>query len=281
MSRHAPETGWHRRSRLAICTFTLLFCAEAAYGVRLEVDRDAAAWAHVGAAVLLWLHIGGGTAGLVSGVAASLSKKGSRLHRQAGRVFLVSMFVAYLIGAGVAPFLNEGQRPNLVAGILALYLLVSGVAAARRRDFRAGGWERAGLGIALVITGMGLWFAYQGANSASGTVDGSPPQAFVIFVVAGLVAAADEVNVLVRGSLGHAARRTRHLWRMSVSFFIASGSLFLGQPQLFPAWFNESPLPALLAAAPLLVMFTEIARGWLERRARVQPAAADASRRVQ
>ena len=48
------------------------------------------------------------------------------------------MFVTYLIGAGVAPFLETGQRPNFVAGVLALYLLTSGVMAAMRRDFRAG-----------------------------------------------------------------------------------------------------------------------------------------------
>ncbi len=93
-----------------------------------------------------------------------------------------------------------------------------------------------------------------GANSVTGTVDGSPPQAFYIFIIAGSLAAAGEINVLVRRKLSQVARKTRHLWRMCFSFFIASGSLFFGQPQVFPDWFNGSVLPGSLAVVPLLVM---------------------------
>ena len=107
----------------------------------------------------------------------------------------------------MAPFPDAGQRPNIVAGVLALYLQISGVAAAR--------------------------------------------------VSFGSVAAAGEVRVLLLGRLERTARLTRHRWRMCASCFIASGSLFFGQPQVFPAWFNASPVPALLAFAPILVMM-----GW-------------------
>lgn len=231
-----------------------LFGAHTAYAVRLDVGSNAPGWTHFGSMALLFLHIGGGTVGLIAGATASLSRKGGKVHRLAGRVFLVSMFIAYLIGAAVAPFLTEGQRPNFVAGILALYLLVTGVMAARRRDFRAGASEQVGLAIALLIAGLGVWFMYAGTNSASETVDGSPPEAFLVFVVAGSIAAAGEINVLVRRKLSESARRIRHVWRMCFSFFIASGSLFLGQSQVFPEWFNGSILPALLALAPLLVM---------------------------
>ena len=222
---------------------------------RLELAPEAPVWAHFGAAVLLYLHIAGGAVGLVTGAMASATRKGGRIHRLSGKIFFVSMFVAYLIGAGVAPFLSEGQRPNFVAGILALYLLISGLMAARRRQFQAGNWEKAGLAIALLITGLGGWFAYLGANSETGTVDGSPPQAFILFITAGTIAAVEEFFVLVRGKLSELGRKTRHLWRMCFSFFIASGSLFFGQPQVFPSWFSESILPVLLGFAPLLVMF--------------------------
>ncbi len=234
------------------CTAVLI--ADTAHAVTLEVGPEAPLWAHVGASALLYLHIGGGTVGLVAGATASASRKGGRVHRVAGKFFFVSMFVAYLIGAAVAPFLTEGQRPNFIAGILALYLLITGVMAARRSDFRAGNSEKIGLAIALLITGTGVMFAYQGANSVTGTVDGSPPQAFYIFIIAGSLAAAGEINVLVRRKLSQVARKTRHLWRMCFSFFIASGSLFFGQPQVFPDWFNESVLPGSLAVVPLLVM---------------------------
>ncbi|MCZ6852320.1 MAG: hypothetical protein O7G86_00250 [Gammaproteobacteria bacterium] len=231
-----------------------LFGADVAYAVKLEVDADASRWAHIGAGVLLYLHIGGGAIGLVAGSTASLVRKGGVVHRAAGKVFLGSMFIAYVIGAGVAPFLSEGQRPNFVAGILALYLLITGVLAAKRRNFQASRAEYVGLVIALTITALGVLFAVMGANSESGTVDGSPPQAFYLFVIAGLAAAGGELNVIIKRSLSEVARKSRHLWRMCVSFFFASGSLFLGQPQVFPDWFNESIFPIFLAFIPILVM---------------------------
>ncbi len=246
---------------LAMALFIGLMCTGgAAHAARLEVSLDAPLLAHMGAALLLYLHIGGGTVGLASGFTASFSEKGAVLHRMAGKVFLVSMFVTYLIGAGVAPFLTEGQRPNFVAGILALYLLISGVAAARRQTFDAGQVEIIGLVAAVAITGMGLLFMAMGARNETGTVDGSPPQAFLIFTIAGSAAAFGELNVLVRRRLSEQARIARHLWRMCASFFIASGSLFLGQPQFFPDWFNQSLLPLALAFFPIGVLLVWMTR---------------------
>lgn len=228
--------------------------AGTAHAATLQVDPDAAAWAHIGAAFLLYAHIGGGVVGLISGLAASFSRKGSPLHRTSGKIFLVSMFITYLVGAGVAPFLTEGQRPNFVAGVLALYLLISGVMAAKRRTFTAGRAEVVGLLVAITITGLGIMFMVMGANSESGTVDGSPPQAFYLFILVGSIAAVGELNVLIRKQISQTAGVIRHLWRMCCSFFFASASLFLGQPQVFPDWFNQTPFPFLLAFLPLFIM---------------------------
>lgn len=236
---------------LLVC-ICLIYAGDA-YATRLEVSPNASAWAHLGATILLYLHIGGGTVGLLAGATASIAQKGRPVHRAAGKVFLISMFITYTIGAGVAPFLTDGQRPNFVGGILALYLLITGVIAARRRVFHAGPAEIVGLLIALLITGMGILFMLMGANNGTGTVDGSPPQAFFLFVFVGSIAAAGELNVIIRRTLSNTARIVRHLWRMCFSFFFASGSLFLGQPQLFPDWFNASILPILLALTPIII----------------------------
>src|SRR5210317_365036 len=102
----------------------------------LQIPEGAPSWAHFGAAALLYLHIAGGLIGIVAGAVASAAKKGGKLHRRSGRFFFGGMLVAYVIAAVVAPFLATGQRPNFVAGILALYLLLSGVSAAGRRHFK-------------------------------------------------------------------------------------------------------------------------------------------------
>jgi uncharacterized membrane protein len=245
--------------RVAILVLALSLCALAfggatAHAARLELSPDAPGLAHAGAALLLYFHIGGGIIGLLAGALAIASRKGGTTHRSVGNVFFVSMLVTYLIGAGVAPFLTEGQRTNFVAGILALYLLISGWRTATRQGNKAGPAEMFGFVIALAVTALGLLFMHMAANSPNGTVDGSPPQAFLVFVVAGSVAAVGELNVLLRRGISGAARVARHLWRMCFSLFIASGSLFLGQPQVFPDWFKATPLPFAFALAPLVAM---------------------------
>lgn len=220
----------------------------------LKIQDTAPSWMHVGATLLLFGHIGGGALGLGSGLMAGFSRKGGRMHRISGKVFFVSMFVAYLIGAGVAPFLETGQRPNFVAGILALYLLVSGAAAARTKAVQSGWPIWLGAMTALLITTLGVTFFLMGAGHETGTVDGSPPQAFVLFIVAGGAALIGEASLIWRKRLIGKARIARHLWRMCASFFFASGSLFFGQPQVFPDWFNASLLPLLCGFLPLFLL---------------------------
>jgi hypothetical protein len=187
------------------------------------------------------------------------------------------MFAAYAIGAGVAPFLDTGQRPNFVAGIMALYLLISGAMAARRRDARAGAPEVIGLIVALSITVAGVIFMRMGAASPSGTVDGSPPQAFFLFTIAGAFAAAGELHVLVRKQLSNVSRIARHLWRMCFSLFIASGSFFLGQQQVFPEALQDSALLYIVALSPLPVMLFWLGKvrfdDWRRRRVKTAIAA--------
>lgn len=235
----------------------------------LEVSPDAHISLRLTADFVLYTHIVGGALGLLTGVVASFSKKGGLLHRRAGRLFLYSMFACYSIGAIVGPFLNSGQRPNFVAAILALYLLLSGVHAAKLKPYTNTKYTLLGLVVSLSITFMGLLFMYMGSHSETGTVDGSPPDAFVVFIVAGALASIGEVRLLIAKTLSETARISRHLWRMCFSFFFASGSLFFGQPQVFPDWFNDSPLPSLFSIFPLMVLayfFVKIgAKGWKAR----------------
>lgn len=232
----------------------LCLCAFPASAETLQVPEDAAWWLHLGAAIILIVHIAGGAIGILTGWVASTAAKGKQLHRLSGRTFVVAMFASYLVAMFVAPFLDHGARPNTVAAVLALYLLVSGVYAARQGEFAATWREKLGLAIAAMITGAGIWFAIIGFHHESGTVDGSPPQAFALFIVTGIAALIDEIRVLVKGTLTRMEMVRRHLWRMSASFFIASASFFVGQPQVFPDWFNATPLPFLLSFSPLILM---------------------------
>ena len=260
---------------LPTTTVMLLLFSVSASANRLEVDPDVSWVLHIGSLALLYAHIGGGILGLASGGLASLSKKGSTLHRAAGKVFFISMCVCYLIGALVSPFLESQQSTNFVASILALYLLITGVNAARRKQFTAGKTEWFGLLIAVLITVLGATFMLIANSSPEGSFDGSPPQAYILFIVTGGLAAIGEVNVLLRKHLSTNARITRHLWRMCLSFFIASGSLFFGQMQLFPNWFLESILPILLGFFPVMVLIVYLVKFTLQRLISYQRKALD------
>lgn len=229
----------------------LLMSFAPASATKLEVDAAAPLWMHIGAGVLLYLHIGGGALGILSGTVAIFSRKGEAIHRTAGKVFFVSMLVCYVVAVAVAPFLADGQRPNFIAGVMALYLLWTSWLAATRREPLVGVIEYAGLAVAVLIAAAGALFIHLGANDPSGTVDGSPPQAFTLFLIVGVIAALGDMHVIVRRSITGVSRISRHLWRMCMSLFIASGSFFFGQEQMLPDWLRGSLLQSIPVFLPL------------------------------
>ena len=237
----------------------------------LELPPGSSQAALAAAEAVLILHIAGGTVGLVSGAAALMFRKGERMHRTAGSVFFVAMLIMSGIGACVSPFLADGQRPNTVAGIMTFYLVATAWAAIRRKEGSVGRFELGGLFVALGVAAAGVIFALEARNSPTGTIDGSPPQAFYVFMVIGTFAAASDLKVILRGGISGAPRIARHLWRMCTALFIAAGSLFLGQPQVFPEFVRGSPILFAPVLAPLALMIFWLTRvrltNWFRREA--------------
>jgi hypothetical protein len=66
-----------------------------------------------------------------------------------------------------------------------------------------------------------------------------------------LLAAVGDMRMLARGGITGARRIGRHAWRMSFGLFIASGSFFLGQQQVFPARWRGSVALMVLGLLPL------------------------------
>ena len=124
----------------------------------LHVPAGSSWWRFAAANLILFLHIAGGTVGIISGAVALLSRKGGRAHRIAGTIFLVSMLTMATIGAGASPFLPVPSMPNVAAGILTLYLVATGWMAIKREDGRIGRFEKGGLGVALGVVALGMTF---------------------------------------------------------------------------------------------------------------------------
>jgi len=206
----------------------------------LHVDPHAPRWVVDAATAILFLHIGGGSVGIVSGAVALLARKGERLHRVAGSAFFVSMLTMSAIGATVAPFLSD--RVSSVAGVMTFYLVATAWMTVKRKEGTMGRFEIGGFFVALGVAVAGIVFIRMAAHSPTGTVDNQPPQAFYIFMMVGTIAATSDLKLVLRGGISGAARIARHLWRMCFALFVAAGSFFLGQQQLFPAPLRNSPV---------------------------------------
>jgi hypothetical protein len=201
---------------------------------------------------LLPVHIGGGILGILSGTAALSFRKGSPRHVLAGKVFVASMLT--MAAAAVYLAILKHQTPNILAGFLAFYLITTGWLTARRGD---GQTSRFDWGVLLIPLAGGSWVWFIGLEklfSHTPPNDGVPIGMDFFIGSVMLLAAAGDIRMMVRSGLFGTKRLVRHLWRMCFGLFIATGSFFLGQQQVFPAVLRGSILLIVLAVLPLIVL---------------------------
>lgn len=207
---------------------------------------------------LLLVHICAGTIGLLSGFVAMAFRKGSRYHGMAGNAFFVSMLTMSSVGAYLA--LLKHQSSNVFGGTLTFYLVATAWATARRRDGESSKLDWIGFVAALAVGIVIAMFGFQAAASPTGAKDNVPaPMYFVLSSVA-LLSAGGDLRMLWRGGLFGAQRIARHLWRMCFAWFIASGSVFLARPHLFPAILRETYILVFLGLLPLFLMIFWLVR---------------------
>ncbi|MDT9002447.1 DUF2306 domain-containing protein [Paucibacter sp. APW11] len=233
----------------------------------LEVSSASPALVHAAAAVVLYLHIGAGTVGLLAGAAVFVFRKGSRWHRRLGNVFVVAMLLMSAIGATVAPFLPKPERASVIAGVLTFYLVLSSWAAVKRKPGQFGAFDYGLLLTALGVVGFSAYLGVLAAESPNGKLDGQPAAAFVLFIIIGTLAALGDLRLILARGVSGATRLARHLWRMTAAFFIAANALFLGQPQVFPKTLRGFLfLPAPLILGLLLYWLGHVGYGAYRRR---------------
>ena len=92
------------------------------------------------------------------------------------------------------------------------------------------------------------------AHSPSGSKDGVPAAAYFLLGSVATISAAGDLRMLIRGGVFGMQRIVRHLWRMCFAWFIASGSIFLARPHLFPAVLRRMNVILLAGVLPLILM---------------------------
>ncbi len=195
---------------------------------------------------LMMIHIAGGCVALIAGTAAVAARKGGRLHARAGTGFFAAMLVLG-VTASILDRLKEVPDSGL-SGVFVCYFILTSWVTARRRDGTTGRFEKIACAVALGTGVLMIWGALNGATTPAG-----PGPVFALgglSLLAGLL----DLNVVLRGKLTPVQRISRHLWRMCLAFFIATGSFFLGQQDVLPAAVRGSPLLFVLAFAPFAVM---------------------------
>ncbi len=217
--------------------------------MHIELGPEAPLALRIVAGAALAGHIGGGLVGIASGLTAIIAKKGERLHRYAGRAFVVSMLIMTSLASLTAPFLPD--KVNVIMGLFTFYLVVTAWRTARRSDGPAGTVERIAVVAALAIAALSYGWGLHFMNAPD--PDNPPAGLFVAGTLALFAAALDLRRIL--GGLTEHQRLTRHLWRMGASLVIATGSFFLGQAELFPDIVRGKgilPLPVLFVLGATL-----------------------------
>jgi len=201
---------------------------------------------------VLFFHICAGTLGMLSGFAAVSFRKGSRWHRITGIVFGVSMLTLSVSGTYLA--LVNHEPSNILGGALTFYLVATAWRVARRNDGATGIFDWAVLPIVLAVVAVNATFGLEAALSSTGESHGYPIGPYIFLGSVALIAATGDIRMLARGGISGASRVARHLWRMCFAWFIASASIFLARPHLFPAVMRKTGALYVLSFLPLALM---------------------------
>jgi hypothetical protein len=140
------------------------------------------------------------------------------------------------------------------SGALTFYLVATGWRIARRREGETEIFDWGALLVVLAVGVANVTFGFEAAHSPTGLKYGYPVGPYIFLGSVALIAAAGDVRMLIRGGVSGAQRIARHLWRMCFAWYIASASIFLARPHLFPAFFRTTGLLYFLTLLPLLLM---------------------------
>src|SRR5205823_196741 len=114
-----------------------------------QLHASAPWWAFAVVVAALVLHIGGGSIGILSGYSAVTVRKGARLHRVFGTVFVASMLVMATMGLALSVWIR--QPGNIIGGGLAAYLVATAWLTVKRKAGTIGRTEIALLALALAV----------------------------------------------------------------------------------------------------------------------------------
>ena len=220
------------------------------------------------------LHVAGGVIGLLAGIVATATRKGGRIHRQAGNIFFVAMLMmaAFAVYLG---FVRPGAFVNVFIGTFVAYLITTSWITVRRPAGSIGLPEKTGLVAGLLLCAPFVLLSLQLALHLPPLVPsvaafhGPILIAIYVFTLVLVIAAGGDLVMVLSGGLSGAARLARHLWRMCVALTLATGSaLSNGLPRLLPAPYEMPDWTLYLQLVWVVVLLYWLVRVRLPGRSR-------------
>ena len=208
--------------------------------------------------VITVIHVAAGTAAFIAGVGALLSSKGGRIHRRSGQVFALAMIVT--AGGGAMQAVAMPQALTAIVGLFTVYLVVTGVQAARRTSKGGWGFDAGAALIGGTLGALCFRFGFEAQASASGGKDGFGPEPYFFFGAVAVVAVVGDIFAAIRRGGSHRHRMARHLWRMGFALYVAAGSLLDGPGT---SAFPEALRGSLLLTGPVTLIGLVVAGWWV------------------
>ena len=206
---------------------------------------------------VIMFHIAVACVALLAGTTAMTARKGGRLHAGAGKLFVVAMLAMFTAGILFSFFKDNPGRLLVTSSVVGGYLVATAYQSARRKDGVAGLFEKIGLAVAIACGGVYVWLSYMAASAPTGRIDGVGHEVILPNLFVALIAAALDINFIVRSRIGGKQRIARHTWRISMGMFVVTSAFFLGgfgQKFFIPKALHGSMLLAIPPLAVLLFM---------------------------
>jgi hypothetical protein len=199
-------------------------------------------------ALVFILHIGAGAISLASGTVAAFARKGGRLHRRAGTVFVISMLVMAVF-AGYLAVAVPDQIVNLFIATFTSYLVATGWLTVHRGAGRTGLSEKIALLVSLCLFAPFGILSFQLATGLpplfKSAVPFEGPVLIAIYTFTSVLALAaiGDARVVLAGGASGGQRIARHLWRMCLGLTLATGSAFTnGFARFLPGPYHVPPV---------------------------------------
>jgi hypothetical protein len=207
--------------------------------------------------MLLSIHVAAGALAMILGFTALFAKKGGRLHRRCGLLFVYAMLVMG-ISASMLGFLISPTDGNVIAGVLTLYFVGTALTTVRPSSPWTARVNAAAMIVAVLLAALAFLGGVKNVNNPLLSSGGVPYRtigvmSFILSAVL-VIAAAGDVRVMRRGLPRGGARLARHLWRMCFALFIAAGSFFSIRERvatILPDPLTTGPMRAL----PFVLLF--------------------------